>query len=161
MDCEQIAHGTYSPLTGFMDLKTVKNVLDTNRLPNGTPWALPVILQINSFSAKNIRSGERVALADPKGVIYAFLDKAKVEKFDPSPFLEKWFGTNSEKHPGVEEILNSGEYLLSGDVTLVRTRETPYRHYQLTPAQSRFIFTHKGWSRVVAFHTRNVIHRAH
>ncbi len=161
MDCEQIALGTYSPLTGFMDEDVLSSVLETNRLPNGIPWTLPVILQVDREKTKAIGKGERIALADTTGEIYALMDVTSLAFFDPKPYLKKWFGTDSSEHPGVCEVLNRGECLLAGDITLIKKLPSPYTQYQLTPVQSRFVFMHKGWSRVVGFHTRNVIHRAH
>lgn len=161
MDCEQIALGTYSPLTGFMDEETVKAVLDTHRLPDGTVWTLPVLLLADKTRAAGLEKGRRIALTDEAGDPYALMDLTGVGRFDPKPYLKKWFGTDSGAHPGVADILSRGEFLLAGGITLIKRLSSPHRQYLLTPAQSRFIFMHKGWSRVVGFHTRNVIHRAH
>jgi len=161
MDCEQIAFGTYSPLTGFMNLDAVKSVLDTNRLPDGLAWTMPIILQTTKEQLKDVQVGERIGLTDSEGVVYAMMDVSEVSAFDPKPYLKKWFQTDSPEHPGVANLLSGGDQIVAGDITLVKRIVSTQRQYQLTPAQSRFIFSHKGWSRVVGFHTRNVIHRAH
>ena len=161
MDCEQIALGTYSPLTGFMDQETLSSVLETNCLPSGIAWTLPILLQVTKNKIQGLCKGERLLLTDESGEGYAIMDLKQIAPFDPKPHLKNWFGTDSLEHPGVFEVLHHGEYLLAGEITLVKKLPSPYRQYQLTPAQSRFIFMHKGWSRVVGFHTRNVIHRAH
>jgi ATP sulfurylase len=161
LDCEQIALGTYSPLAGFMDRETLRSVLAENRLPDGTVWTLPVILQCRSDEAAAIGSGARVALAGDDGRIYALLDVSEVYALDFDSVIPAWFGTTSADHPGVRRILGGGSHCIAGDVTLVERRPSEHRHYELTPAQTRAIFTHKGWSRVVGFHTRNPCHRVH
>lgn len=161
LDCEQIALGAYSPLTGFMDLNTFESVLAFNRLPNGLVWTLPLLLQIDKEQGRRVRKGERIVLQDEAGETYALMDVTQSTAFDPGPHLLRWFGTDSAAHPGVAEVLRRGGHILAGEITLIRRVPSPHKEYQLTPAQSRFIFVHKGWSRVVGFHTRNVVHRAH
>src|SRR5258708_11849443 len=89
------------------------------------------------------------------------LDVSGTYEFEPELLAQKWFGTASSEHPGVARVLARGRHFLSGDVTLIQSLPCPYRRYDLTPAQLRTVFAHKGWSRVVAFHTRNVVHRGH
>ena len=67
----------------------------------------------------------------------------------------------STDHPGVARFVDAGNYAVAGAVTLLDRAPSPYRHYELTPVQTRFIFAHKGWSKVVGFNTRNVVHRVH
>ena len=71
------------------------------------------------------------------------------------------FGTTSRQHPGVADLMAQGSRFVGGEVTLVQPLASSIRHFLLTPAQSRFVFTRLGWSRVVGFHSRNVAHRAH
>ena len=59
LDCEQIAHGTYSPLTGFMDSATINLVLDNNTLPNGTVWTMPILLHVREDDAERSKIGEK------------------------------------------------------------------------------------------------------
>ncbi len=161
LDCEQIALGTYSPLKGFMDRATLESVLRDNRLPDGTVWTMPVILQCDAATAAAHAPGKRMALAGDDGKVYALLDVAEVYPLDFDAVIPAWFGTASRDHPGVRRFLGAGSHCLAGDVTLVELRPSPHRHYELRPAQTRLIFTHKGWSRVVGFHTRNPCHRVH
>lgn len=158
MDCQQIAFGTYSPLTGFMGKKDLVSVLDTHRLSNGIIWTLPIILQV---AAQSLPISERVVLKDKDGRAHAFLDVSDVYEVDLADIARRWFTTDSTKHPGVKRLFDGGKYFVEGDVTLIERLPSPFAHFELTPAQSRFIFTHKGWSRVVGFHTRNVAHRVH
>jgi ATP sulfurylase len=161
MDCEQIAHGTYSPLTSFMDRQTLESVLGENRLPDGTIWTMPILLQVSAEDAAGFGKGERIALKSETGTIHAVLDISEIYAADPEDMAEGWFGTVSKNHPGVARIMSEGGYCIGGAITLIERLLSPYRHYELTPAQTRFVFTRKGWSRVVGFHTRNPVHRGH
>ena len=73
----------------------------------------------------------------------------------------KWFTTTSHEHPGVARLFREGKHFLAGEVKLLERQPSQNRHYELTPKQTRFIFAHKGWSRIIGFHTRNPVHRGH
>ena len=161
MDCEQIACGTYSPLTGFMGREVLESVLNTYQLPNGLPWTMPIVLQVNKECIGHIGEGDRVAVESTKGKVHAILDVNEIYSFDLEEMIEKWFGTASRSHPGVAKIVAGGNTFIGGDVTLAESIKSPYNQYKLTPAETRFIFTKKGWNKVVGFHTRNVPHRVH
>ncbi|MBI3316306.1 MAG: sulfate adenylyltransferase [Candidatus Omnitrophica bacterium] len=161
MDCEQIALGTYSPLTGFMGKETLASVLSRHRLPDGTAWTMPILWQVPESLAKKTSKGERLALTDESGVVHALVEMSEVYRLDIPEVSKAWFGTSSGEHPGVEAFQRGGPWVIAGSVDLIQRRRVPYGQYQWTPAQSRLIFEHKGWSQVVGFHTRNVIHRAH
>nr|WP_274387609.1 pyruvate kinase [Salsipaludibacter albus] len=164
MDCEQLAEGTYSPLTGFMDRETLGSVLADCRLPDGTVWTMPLLLAVDPRHATGpgaVRVGERVALVDADGVVRALLDVTERFTFDLPALTEAWFGTASPRHPGVERTMALGNHFLAGAVTLVEPLASTQRPYLLTPTQTRFIFDRMGWSRVIGFHTRNPAHRAH
>ncbi len=161
MDCEQFGYGTYSPLTGFMDRDTLESVLETYRLPSGDVWTLPMLLQVERDAVSGWGPGERVALTNAQGIVHALLDVSEIYHYDQGDLAQRMYGTTSRDHPGVVNLMAQGDAFVGGDVTLVRPLDSPLRHYLLTPAQTRFIFTRLGWSRVVAFHTRNVAHRGH
>lgn len=161
LDCEQITHGTYSPLSGFMDKQTCESVLSTSRLPDGTIWPMPILLAAGKQLTQSFSVGDRVALAGINDTVYATLDVTEIYTMDLEQVALKWFGTSSKDHPGVARLFKDGDQFVAGKVSLIKRLPSPYRHYELTPAQSRFIFAHKGWSKVVGFHTRNPIHRGH
>ena len=161
MDCEQIANGTYSPLTGFMGREALKSVLDDCRLPNGLPWTMPIVLQVPKYSVAGFREGERIALRSDSGDIHAVLDVAEIYPFDLEELFTKWFGTSSPDHPGVARLHKDDTVFIGGDILLLKPLASALSQYKLTPAQTRFVFNQKGWTRVVGFHTRNVPHRAH
>ena len=161
MDCEQISQGTYSPLSGFMDHETVESVLETNRLLDGTVWTLPLTLQVKADCVRRFGVGDRVALTDQAGNIHSLLDVSDIFTTHLEATAKKWFGTDSRAHPGVARLYEGGETFIAGDVTLVKAAPSPHASYALTPHQTRYIFAHKGWARVLGFHTRNVCHRVH
>jgi ATP sulfurylase len=161
MDCEQLANGTYSPLAGFMDRRTLESVLAANRLPEGEIWTMPILLQVDPRQDIGFGAGERIALTNDAGEIHALLDVSEIYDFDLEKLALGIYGTASTGHPGVDRIMRCGGRFLAGEVTLVQPLASPHRHYLLTPAQSRFVFTQLGWSQVVGFHGRNPAHRGH
>ena len=161
LDCELIANGTYSPVAGFMDRETLESVLNKNRLPNGEIWTLPITLQIPDNKEARFGSGDRIALTDAGGEAYATMDVSEIFEVDLVNVTNQWFGTSSKDHPGVARILPAGNRFVGGDIELLRPVPSPYRHFQLSPSQTRFVFARLGWSKVVAFHGRNPAHRAH
>ena len=161
MDCEQLAHGTYSPLSGFMDRDALESVLETCRLPDGTVWTMPVLLQAAGDTVRGFAVGDRIALKSAAGKIHAVVDVSDIYRLDVEDVARKWFGTTSDRHPGVARFQGAGDTFIGGAVTLVAPVPSPYTPFALTPRQTRFVFTHKGWTRVVGFHTRNACHRVH
>ena len=161
LDCTQFADGSYSPLTGFMDSRTLESVLAEHHLPDGTVWTMPIVLQVPEDEVKGFGPGDRVRLTSGEGTVHALLDTSEIYSFDFESVAGRWFGTDSRDHPGVQRLARGGNRFVAGDVTLVERPPSPYRYFELTPSQTRFIFAHKSWSRVVGFHTRNAAHRAH
>ena len=161
MDCEQIAQGVFSPIDGFLDRKSLESVLSENRLPCGTAWTMPIILQVPEDKANEIGVGDRVALTDEVGYLHSVLDVTEIFRVDIEDTARRWFGTDSVEHPGVKRVVSAGNVLVAGKVQQVGSLTCFQRNYQLTPLQTRQIFAHKGWSRVVGFHTRNPVHRGH
>jgi pyruvate kinase len=160
-DCQLIAAGTYSPLTGFMDQDSLASVLDNNVLPNGMAWTLPIVLPLPKHIAENISVGERIKLASKSGLIHAVLDASEIYPANIDDLAQKWFGTASNKHPGINRLKKLGDYFVAGSIILISKIPYSFARYELTPQQCRFVFTHKGWRHVVGFHTRNIAHRAH
>jgi pyruvate kinase len=160
-DVEQIARGTYSPLSGFMDKDCLRAVLETNRLPSGFAWTMPIVLPVAEETARRFAKGDRVLLLSKEGLQHSFIDVSEIYHFDPDVLARRWFGSASSEHPGVARIRARGACFMAGDVTLIQHLRLPYRRYELTPAQLRTVFAHKGWNRVVGFHSRNLVHRGH
>lgn len=160
-DCELIAQGVYSPLTGFMGRETLVSVLDSCRLPNGVPWTMPIVLQAEKELAAAIAEGERIALKNAGGQVHAIVEVNELYAFDLEELASKWFGTTSRSHPGVSRLYNGGNLFIGGDVTLIRDLSAPCNPSKLTPAESRYVFAKKGWSKIVGYHAHTILDRAH
>ena len=161
MDAEQIAIGAFSPLEGFMTHDDVSSVLDSCRLKNGILWPLPVLLDVTEATACQLSLGKDAALTDATGVAVAVIHVEDLYTFDRNIVAEKLYGTTDEAHPGVRALYKMNPILVGGKIALLKRRPAPHKDYEMTPRQVRRLFEERGWSRVVGFHTRNVIHRGH
>lgn len=161
IDAEQIAFGTFSPLEGFMGKKDCESVLNTMRLADGTIWPLPVVLDVSEETAKKLSPGRDAVLADKQGDAFAILHVGEVYQFDKESFAKRLYNTLDGSHPGVRHVMAMRSVLVGGKIDLFRRRKAEFSDYALTPRQVRRLFAEKHWSRVVGFHTRNVIHRSH
>lgn len=157
VDIEQIATGVYSPVDSFMNQEEIDSVLDNNKLLNGHTWTLPIALQLNS---DDIYENQELALKY-KGEILATLMVNSLFTLDLDKYNKKLYGTNDISHPGVKKTLTNGNQFISGKITLVKFLDNDFRQYTLTPFESRLIFEHKGWNKIIGFHTRNIPHKAH
>ncbi|MCI0400312.1 MAG: pyruvate kinase [Gammaproteobacteria bacterium] len=161
IDCELIANGTYSPLTGFMGRDALESVLNTHRLPNGLAWPIPILLQIDREAAKQIGEGECLTLKSATGQLAAILEVREIYSFDLQEMIRRWFGATSGSHPGMAKLKAGGNVFIGGEVTLVQSVSNSFAPYKLTPAEARFIFNKKGWSKVVGFRACTVPDCAH
>ncbi len=162
LNAEQIAIGTFSPLEGFMNKREVESVIRDYRLSNGVVWTLPIVLQVDKAEALKLDTGDNVVLTlDEDGNPYAILHVEDIYSYDLNKFSYEVFGTNNPDHPGVQSCRRNGKYFVGGKIELIKRLPSECKHYEITPRQARSIFDNRGWSRVVGFHTRNVIHRVH
>jgi sulfate adenylyltransferase len=162
-DLELLLSGGFSPLTGFMGPADHESVCATMRLADGTLWPIPITLDVSDDIAGRLRIGESLALRDPEGVMLAVLRVESVWRPDRGLEAETVYGTRSLEHPGVRQLLEAThQFCVGGRLEGV---EAPihydFKRLRLSPAQLREEFTRLGWSRVVAFQTRNPMHRAH
>ncbi|MEK6844005.1 MAG: sulfate adenylyltransferase [Nanoarchaeota archaeon] len=160
MDIEQIALGSFSPLEGFLGSKDFHSVVNNYRLSNGVIWPIPIVLAIDDNKRKEISEGENIALKF-NGEICAILHLDEIYEIDKKEEAQKLFGTLNLEHPGVKNFLALKEHFLGGRITLLKKRHSNYKVHELTPKQTRKIFSERGWSKVIGFHTRNVIHKSH
>ena len=156
-DLELIATGAYSPLTGFMGLADYQRVLHEMRLANGLPWSLPITLRVTD--AKKFR--DTVALQAPDGRAVALLDVREVFTYSKEEEAQLAYGTTDSKHPGVAQLYAQGDFLVGGDIRLLRRTASAFPELALDPADTRRTFAERGWRTVVGFQTRNPVHRAH
>jgi sulfate adenylyltransferase len=161
-DIEQISVGAFSPLEGFMNERDYRSVLASQRLANGLPWTIPVTLAISADQVKSLRSAARVALTGEDGQVYAVLDVEEIFPYDREAEARQVLLTTEEKHPGVQYLKGTGDHCLAGPIHLLRRPDRgEFANYLLDPKETRFLFEHRGWRTVVAFQTRNPVHRAH
>jgi sulfate adenylyltransferase len=162
-DLEMIAIGAFSPLEGFMGKEDYLSTLDFMRLANGLPWTIPVTLSVTKKEADKLKEGKDVALLDQDGNILGCLHLKEKYEFDKEREAEQALRTTDEAHPGVKYLKEMGDVLLGGKVTVLeRPKHSDlFERFRLDPKETRVLFKLKGWKRIVAFQTRNPIHRAH
>ena len=162
-DLEMVGNGGFSPLTGFLGRPDYESVVAHMRLSDGTLWPIPITLDLTEEAASGLASGTTVALRDDEGVMVAALHVDDVWRPDRQIEAERVFGTTNREHPGVAQLLDmTGPVYVGGRVEQL----TPPHHYdfatlRMTPAEVRGRFAKRGWRRIVAFQTRNPMHRAH
>jgi sulfate adenylyltransferase len=163
-DLELLVSGGFSPLRGFMTQKDYEGVCHNMRLSNGVLWPMPITLDVKEEFAKSLQPGtSKVALRDAEGVMLAVLHVEEVWQPDRKAEAKSVFGTTSAVHPGVDYLLNKGNsWYVGGRLEGVQMpSHYDFRTLRLTPAELRAEFARLGWRRVVAFQTRNPMHRAH
>jgi ATP sulfurylase len=160
-DLELIAVGAFSPLTGFMTREDYETVVEDMRLSNGLVWSIPITLPVSHEVADGLREGEEIALMEGDGIL-GIMELAERFEYDKEREAELVYRTTEEAHPGVARLYAQGEVLLGGDVHLLnRPEDQQFAEFRHDPAQTRRMFAQRGWRRIVAFQTRNPIHRAH
>jgi sulfate adenylyltransferase len=155
-DLDMLASGALSPLTGFLGREDYDSVLETMRLANGLPWALPVCLAVAEPP-----KGDRVTLTDESGAAYAVLEVEGVYDYDKEREARQAFRTTDDAHPGVARLYEQKPLYVAGKVTVFQRSTASFPELALDPAETRAAFVERGWKRVVGFQTRNPIHRAH
>lgn len=158
-EVENIAHGVYSPLEGFLRREEYECVLEHMRLPGDVPWTLPIVLDMDEGT--EVREGQRLALWEDGEAPLAVMEVEEAYPLDRRRFNREVYGTEDESHPGVAKTMGMGGMLLGGRVELLREPESAFHAYRLHPRETRVLFREKGWRRVVAFQTRNVPHLGH
>jgi len=161
-DLYLIAVGGLSPLEGFMDSATYESVLEGMSLTNGLPWSIPVVLPATPDEAGGFSAGDRVALYAPDGELAAVIEVTEVFDRDLARETRLVYGTEETEHPGVAAVHALGSKYVAGPVVYTYQGDiSGFPADNLTPAQTRAAFDEAGWRTVVAFQTRNPIHRAH
>jgi sulfate adenylyltransferase len=161
-DLELLAVGALSPLRSFMGEQDFHSVCDRMRLASGLPWSVPITCTVDAATAAQIDRGQPVALTDGQDRLLAVMSVRELYPHDKAKELAAVYGTSDPAHPGVAVTLAQGEVCLAGPLEVVTPRyDPPFARYRLTPAQTRAAFGERGWRTVVAFQTRNPIHRAH
>jgi sulfate adenylyltransferase len=158
-DLEMLADGSFSPLRGFLGQEDYESVCQTMRLADGTLWPMPITLDVPEALAA---VGTTLALRDPEGVMLAALDITEAWRPDREQEAKEVFGTTDPTHPGVAQLLAAQPWYVSGRLEVTNLpAHHDYAPLRRSPAALRAHFEGLGWSRIVAFQTRNPMHRAH
>jgi sulfate adenylyltransferase/3'-phosphoadenosine 5'-phosphosulfate synthase len=160
-DVEMIAVGAFSPLKGFMGSKDYLRVVREMRLENGLPWSIPITLAVSAEQARRIGVGSRAALRARDGRVLAVLDVADVWMPDKEIEAREVYRTTDIEHPGVAYLKGVGPVYVGGEVHVLARPAPAFPQHHRDPRDTRALFAERGWSRIVAFQTRNPIHRAH
>ncbi len=162
-DLELLLNGGFSPLRGFMKKTDYESVCKKMRLADGTLWPMPITLDLPEEFAGKLSVGGKLALRDAEGVMLAVLNIEDIYKPDRTAEAQDVFGTVDKKHPGADSVINRTNPVYVGGK--IEGMQSPvhydFRGIRLTPKELREEFARLGWRKVVAFQTRNPMHRAH
>jgi sulfate adenylyltransferase len=162
-DLELLMNGGFSPLKGFLGEKDYNSVVENMRLSDGQLWPIPITLDVSEKFANSVKLGQDIALRDQEGVILATLSISDIWVPDKNKEAEMVFGADDSAHPAVNYLHNmAGSIYIGGAVTGIQSpTHYDFRGRRNTPNELRAYFKKLGWQRVVAFQTRNPLHRAH
>jgi sulfate adenylyltransferase len=162
-DIELLINGGFSPLTGFLGRTDYERVRDEMRLADGTLWPIPIMLDVDEDTARSLDEGSSLALRDAEGVMIAALHVTDVWQPDLAEEAEKVFGSTNREHPGVAHLLEQTRpWYVGGRIeALTLPHHYDFSTLRMSPTELRARFAKRGWRRVVAFQTRNPMHRAH
>ena len=162
-DLELIMNGGFYPLDGFLSQKDYEEVVEKMRLANGKIWPIPITLDVSKEFADTVKTKQDIALRDQEGVILAILSISDKWVPDKKREAKKVFGSDDATHPGVHYLKNlAGPIYLGGKITgIQKPVHYDFRGRRNTPNELRSYFQKLGWSQIVAFQTRNPLHRAH
>lgn len=166
----RMGDGTLSPLTGPMNSEVYYRVLDEAIIEsNGKKyaWTIPLAFPVTKEEAGSLKAGQKVALTSPAGEVVATLDITDVFEWDKPRYIKSVYQTERTDHPGADMVLKpeadgNKTHLVGGEIrTLPQPKSPVFGKYVLSPRESRKLVAEKGWDAVVAFQTRNPLHRAH
>ncbi len=162
-DLELLMNGGFNPLKGFLGKADYESVVENMRLADGTLWPMPITLDVSEEFASQIEEGRDIALRDQEGVILAILSVSDIYTPDKTREAEKVFGADDLAHPAVNYLHHvAGPVYLGGAITGIQQPiHYDFRARRDTPNELRAYFRKLGWRKVVAFQTRNPLHRAH
>ncbi|WP_298356058.1 bifunctional sulfate adenylyltransferase/adenylylsulfate kinase [uncultured Litoreibacter sp.] len=162
-DLELLMNGGFNPLKGFLSEADYNSVVDTMRLTTGELWPMPITLDVSEDFAKSLEIGQDIALRDQEGVILGTMTVTDRWEPNKSHEAERVFGADDSAHPAVNYLHNqAGKIYLGGPVTGIQQPvHYDFRARRDTPNELRAYFRKMGWRKVVAFQTRNPLHRAH
>ena len=162
-DLELILNGGFSPLTGFMNRNDYETVLNDMRLADGSLWPMPITLDVSEEFSEKIKAEEKITLRDKEGFALAVLTVSDIWAPDLEKEAQSVYATTDTTHPAVNYLMNVGNKVYVGGRLegISMPHHYDYQNDRHTPQELRDLFKEKGWTKVVAFQTRNPLHRAH
>jgi len=162
-DLELLMNGAFHPLKGFLSKADYETVCADMRLADGTLWPMPITLDVSEDFGAKIEPGQDIVLRDQEGVILAIMSVSDKWSPDKSREAELVFGVDDIAHPTVNYLHHrAGPVYLGGPITGIQQPvHYDFRGRRNTPNELRTYFRKLGWRRIVAFQTRNPLHRAH
>lgn len=162
-DLEMLLNGGFSPLTTFMNQADYEGVLKDMHLANGALWPMPITLDVDAAFAASLKEGQEIALRDAEGLLIAILEYQEQWNIDKEREAKMVFNTTDEFHPSVAYLKRQVKdvYITGKLIGISLPYHYDFTHLRYTPAELRELLQQKGWKKVVAFQTRNPMHRAH
>ncbi|MEJ2572971.1 MAG: sulfate adenylyltransferase, partial [Gammaproteobacteria bacterium] len=163
-DLIMLGIGGFTPLDGFMTRADWEGVCDGMKMANGLFWPIPITLSTDQHTADGIKTGTEIALVDRESdEIMATMKVTEKYTIDKEHECVMVFKTTDAEHPGVKMVMDQGAVNLAGPVKVLSQGRFPsdFADVYMTPTETRRLFEQKGWSTVVAFQTRNPLHRSH
>lgn len=160
-DIEMIAIGAFSPLCGFTGKGDHKTIVENMRLKNGLVWPIPITLQVKKEEYERVKNKKEIALKNELNEIVAVLFLKEIYQPDLKKEAQDVYKTTDVNHPAVKYLFEAGEYCLAGDIKVLKHAYDEFSDFNLGCKKTREIFKQNGWKKVVAFQTRNPVHRAH
>lgn len=160
LEVEKLHLNAFAPLTKFMNEKEFISCAETMCLPNGEVFPLPVVFDVTAEEKAKYENESSIPLQF-NGEHVANLIHEDFYSVDREKFLEPFFGTSDQSHPGIQDFLGMKEFFVSGKVELLKRPNFEFSKFELTPEETKTLFKEKGWKTVVGFQTRNIPHRAH
>ena len=162
-DIELLLNGAFSPLEGFLNQADYDSVVARMRLTSDVLWPMPITLDVSEEFSASIKSGDKVALRDLEGVVIATIEVGDIWTPNKKTEAEGVYGSSDEAHPAVHYLNNVANPVYVGGKLAGIEVPTHYdfKHLRDGPAEMRDRFQKLGWRKVVAFQTRNPMHRAH
>ncbi len=161
-DLELLATGGFSPLDRFMSQADHQSVLDTMRLANGMLFPMPIPLPVDEEAVTRIKLGGDIALRSPGNELLAIMNVEEIYEWDRDEVSLKAFGSLDLRHPIVAEMHRWGKFFISGPMQVLQLpSHYDFKSLRFTPAETRARLEAFGHSNVIAFQTRNPLHRVH
>ena len=160
-DINNIAHGVFSPLKGFMGENEVESIIKFDRLPNDIPWTIPITLDVSEEIADQFSEGDDIAVFNGNSEVFAVLHLEEKFPYKKREVAQSVFQTLDMEHPGVANVMQANDILLSGKISLLNTEIKQFKEFTFYPEETRRMFKERNWKSVVGFQTRNVPHIGH